>query len=178
MPSKSTNRNRLRTAQETQRKWASIFYWAFQRQAPFTAEERTALGILSLKGNASAFMPCSRSWNDSALYVVSTFKVEAILARNMNVTVTIYLDKVGPKQDLTVESFYTAGWNPGETNHLTAPQKRDWIQARVTEWAWAVLRREVAPRRMAKLKEELMAAAWAPARVERWLAAGLDVEAL
>jgi hypothetical protein len=178
MSSKSVARNRLRTAQETQRKWAGIFYRAFQRQAPFTAEERAALGILSLKGNAGVFMPCSRSWADSALYVVSTFVVEAILARNVCITVTIYLDKAGPNHDFTVESFYTVGWNPGETSHLIAAQKRDWIEFCVTEWAWAVLRREVAPRRMAKLKEELMAAAWAPARVERWLAAGLDVEAL
>jgi hypothetical protein len=178
MPSKSANRNRLRTALETQRKWASIFHWAFQRQAPFTAEERAALGITALKGNASAVMPRHRSWNDSALYVMITFKVNVILACNIHVTVTIHLDKAGPKHDLTVESFYAAGWNPSENTHLTAPQKRDWIQARVTEWAWSVLRREVAPRRMAKLKEELMAAAWAPARVERWLAAGLDVEAL
>jgi hypothetical protein len=134
---------------------------------------------MALKGGASVIMPPYRSWiRDSALYAVETFNVEAILSHGIRVTVIIRLDRVGPKQDLTVESCYTAGWNPGETAHLSAPQKRDWIQARVTEWAWAVLRRELAPRRIAKLKEELMAAAWAPARVEKWLAAGLDVEAL
>ena len=176
MPSKSVARNRLRTALETQRKWAGIFYRAFQRQAPFTAEERAALGITALTGNAGVIMPPSRSWStDSIVYAIETFNVEACILHEMRVTVTIRLDKAGPNHELTVETKHVAAWLPSRPPCM---KKKAFIEARVTEWAWAVLRREVAPRRMAKLKEELMAAAWAPARVERWLAAGLDVEAL
>jgi hypothetical protein len=32
--------------------------------------------------------------------------------------------------------------------------------------------------RCARYKEELIAAAWAPARVEKWVEAGVDLEAL
>lgn len=43
---------------------------------------------------------------------------------------------------------------------------------------WARLIRERARQLMAPLKEELMAAAWHPRRVERWLEAGLELEEL
>jgi hypothetical protein len=177
MPSKSTNRNRLRTAQETQSKWAGIFYRAFQRQAPFSAEERAALRIVFVMGNICVIMPKTRSWSkDSALYAVNTFDVEVIVLNEMRIVVSIHLDKAGPNHEIhIITTIHNQYWYYEPSSSI---KKKEVIERQVAEWAWAVLRRETAPRRMARIKEELMAAAWAPARVERWLAAGLDVEAL
>jgi hypothetical protein len=56
-------------------------------------------------------------------------------------------------------------WYPGVKEHVEAALKRSQEAGRAAQ-----------RQRMEGLREELMAAAWAPARVERWVEAGLDVD--
>jgi hypothetical protein len=54
----------------------------------------------------------------------------------------------------------------------------DSYRARWNAWWDEKEHEERARARSAAVKEELVAAAWAPARVERWLEAGLELEAM
>ena len=72
---------------------------------------------------------------------------------------------------ITIDSF-----EQGYIGDTRDPKLQEALHGVIVNWFSAGLFAVLSVRRMRILKEELLAAAWAPARVARWLEAGIDPE--
>ena len=173
-------RRKLMTKRNTEAKWAGILQRAFYARPPFTEQELTTYSILHPRCLIWTKMPPSKNWGeDSSLYAFTVIEICARVESNSVDTVIIRLSMrdVGPLHHIVdpIEVETRRDWITGkEPSRATVQFMRDRVEA----WAHNVIRQEVAPRRINRFKEELIAAAWAPARVERWLEAGVELEAL
>ena len=101
-----------------------------------------------------------------------------MLSYNPNITWEI----VNANPDKDWDYFYLS-WNPNITFGIVkANPDKDWDyyglsmnQMTKYEFPLCIMKRR-AKARSAIIKEELVAKAWHPSRVERWLEAGIDIE--
>lgn len=167
------------TKRNTEAKWAGILFRAYYASCPFTPEEIARYDIRRHQCIVTVNMPGDRRWGtDSALYAETVIEIRIAAGCQFADTVVIILSMrdVGPMHHIVepITVITRSGWSSASPPEATVQFMRD----RLESWAQDIIHRQVAPRRTARFKEELIAAAWAPARVERWLEAGVELEAL